>query len=62
MSNSIEKNDFSCVICGSADCCERTNLICEPVLCNVHYSLVKLYQEYLLFKTIVRFSKIIKDK
>lgn len=29
---------FCCDVCGSADCCERTDLIGEPVLCDVCYS------------------------
>lgn len=37
MSNSIEKMIFSCEICGSTDCCERTDLPNEPVLCDDCY-------------------------
>ena len=45
MSNSIEKMIFSCEICGSTDCCKRTDLANEPVLCDECYKKCA-YQEY----------------
>lgn len=52
---------FYCELCGDTDCCERTDLIGEPVLCDRCCSLINLYCDYLLIKTIVRIGKILKD-
>ena len=41
---------FYCDRCGDTDCCERCDLLNEPVLCDSCYDLMKLrYHAFIIF-------------
>lgn len=47
---SINKYVFCCSICDSTECCERTDLHSEPVLCDICYYFIVNLQKSLGFR------------